>query len=156
MLKVSSYLKVNEEFILASQFTNQVSDPDYIEGAIEIEFCEEILLGLRTWDYIDQLWSYFVNGLVEVAEGKEFKTFLPDQPVQITFKPDIASRRVTVEEQSTEYHNISINYVEFMGTMITEGKAFFSKMSELLPEEQFYKDEYTRLLALEQKFTHLL
>ena len=36
MLKVKSYLKKDNDFIPISEFIDEISDPDYIEGAIEI------------------------------------------------------------------------------------------------------------------------
>ena len=36
MFEVKSYLKQENSFIPVSQFNNEISDSDYIEGAIEI------------------------------------------------------------------------------------------------------------------------
>ena len=36
MFEVKSFLKKNNDFIPISEFTDEISDPNYIEGAIEI------------------------------------------------------------------------------------------------------------------------
>lgn len=85
MLSVKSFLRKNDNFVPVSDFIGGIPDSDYIEGAIEILVQQKGLLTLEDWDYVDQLWCYFVGGLFEVVEGKEFETYLPEQPLKVVF-----------------------------------------------------------------------
>jgi hypothetical protein len=151
MFEVQSFLRANGNFIPVSDFTTEISDTDYIEGAIEIYFCGKGLLTRNHWDYVDQLWAYFVDGLFEVAAGKEFSTYLPDQPIKVTFKPDRHRMRVTLEVVDRDgTRTASVEYNEFIRVMTTQGKAFFNQMAKLVPASRTsYNDIERRLSSLQ-------
>lgn len=48
-----------------------IGDFDYIEGAITIKYYENNILSFKQWDIVDQLWSYFINAIEELVEGKK-------------------------------------------------------------------------------------
>lgn len=152
MLEVRSFLKKKDDFIPVSDFIGTIPDPDYIEGAIEISYQGKKLLNpLEHWDYVDQLWAYFVNGLVEVSQGREFKTYLPDQPVEIVFKPDPSRQQVTIEVEGGASGRASVEYEEFMRVMLKESKAFFHRMTEILSDSDIsYAQELQDLSVLEE------
>ncbi|WP_218080640.1 hypothetical protein [Anthocerotibacter panamensis] len=156
MFTIRSFFKVDDAFIPVSKYFGEFPDPEFIDGAIEIEFDGELMLSCKDWDYIDQLWGYLINGLFTIAEGKKFNTCLPEQVTELSFQPSNDLKQIKFEVMSSEYHKVIINFGEFVRVMIKEGKAFFKKMSELLPEDKIHKDEYTKLLVLEQKLAHLL
>ena len=85
MININSYIKVNEKFIPIQDYDGDLPDPDYIEGAIELTVNGVVLIDKSMWDLVDQLWAYIINGLIDVNEGKEFKTSFPDQPIELTF-----------------------------------------------------------------------
>lgn len=153
MLEVRSFLKKKDDFILVADFVGRILDPHYIEGAIEISYQGKKLLNpLEHWDYVDQLWAYFVNGLGDVSEGREFETYLPDQPVEIAFRPDPSRQRVTIEVEGGASGSASVKYEEFMYVMLREAKAFFHRMNELLPNSHnSYAQELQDLSVLEEK-----
>ena len=152
MLLVKSFLRKNDNFVPVSDFIGGIPDSDYIEGAIEIFVQQKGLLTLEAWDYVDQLWCYFVDGLFEVVEGKEFETYLPDQPLKVVFRPDRYKRRVTIEVGDDETRSASVEYGEFMHMMTEEGIAFFHRLAELVPGSRtFYKEMAQRLSLLEKK-----
>ena len=151
MFEVKSYLKQENSFIPVSQFNNEISDPDYIEGAIEISLHKKKILTLKNWDYVDQLWAYFVNGLIEISRGIEFKTFLPDQPTRVYFKPDSNLKIVSVTVGKDPTNTISVDCEEFMNVMTEEAIRFFKKMNELLPSRYDYELNQLRILEKNYK-----
>lgn len=42
-------------------------------------------MGIKYWDLIDQLWSYFINMLEEYKMFGRAETYFPDMPVKIEF-----------------------------------------------------------------------
>lgn len=151
MFEVKSYLKQKNSFIPISEFNGEISAPDYIEGAIEISSYGKKILTLENWDYVDQLWAYFVDGLLEVSKGTEFKTFLPDQPTRVCLKPDSNLRRVLITVGKNSNNSISVEYKEFMNVMIKEAKSFFEQMNRLLSSRYDY--ELEQLRSLEKSYT---
>jgi hypothetical protein len=150
MFEVQSFLRTDGDFIPVTDFTGEILDPYYIEGAIEIVFQGQELLSFDDSDYVDQLWAYFVKGLHEVAQGKEFSTYFPDHPTQVTFQPDRHCRQVTIEVKSYNTYHASVSYDEFMNTMIAAGKAFYQRMAEIVPESRtFYEDMERQLSSIE-------
>jgi hypothetical protein len=55
MFEVQSFLRTDGDFIPVTDFTGEILDPYYIEGAIEIVFQGQELLSFDDSDYVDQL-----------------------------------------------------------------------------------------------------
>jgi hypothetical protein len=150
MFEVQSFIRKDNNFIQVSEFTGDIPDPDYIDGAIRILCQEQELLSFEDSDYVDQLWAYFVDGLYEIAEWKRFSTHLPDHPTKITFEPNRALKQVSIKVESHDTYSGSVQYSEFMSTMITQGRAFFRQMTKLLPDSRnFYEEMEQRLSSIE-------
>ena len=143
MLKIKSFFRINNTFIPISDFFGTLPDDFYVEGAIEISQNERKILSLKHWDLVDQTWSRFVKGVENVLKGLEFRTFLPDQPLFVSFQPDIISSRVLLQ---VEKESIFIDYDEFITTMIEEATVFFEKMNTLMPSEYDFELERLDLL----------
>ena len=153
MLKVNSYIKDRDSFIPVSTFNGKIFDPRYIEGAIEIKYQNKIILPTEAWDYVDTLWSYFVNGLEEVIIGKQFETYLPDQPIQIIFKPDSSLQNISIEVGEPINKKANVKYDEFITVMLKEAKIFFQHMNILLSNYQVsYAQELEDLRVIEKKY----
>lgn len=151
MFKVKSFFKAKDKFISIQDFDGAIEDPNYIEGAIEISCSEKKILTLEDWDYVDQLWSYFVFGLVDVSEGKEFDTYLPDQPLKVVFKPVNNNQQVFIEVGNPVNLNAYVKYEEFISVMAREARLFFERIIELLPERKSsYLKSLNRLEGLEK------
>lgn len=133
MFEVKSFFKKNNDFIPILEFTDEISDPNYIEGAIEISKWGNKVLSIEDFDYVDQLWCYFARGIKNVSQGKEFKTYLPDQPIEVFFKPDKNLKRVSISVIVDSENCIDVEYDEFLMVMINEAKDFFKHMKKLLP-----------------------
>lgn len=141
MVKVKSFFKKNNDFIPAAEFDDVISDPNYIEGAIEISQWNKKILTIENWDYVDQLWCYFVERIEKVSKGMEFDTYLPDRPLLISFKPNPVSKKVLVTVGKDSGNFISVEHNEFLNVMIKEAKEFFGHMKRLLPN---YKHTYAQ------------
>lgn len=153
MLKVNSYIKDKDNFIPVSIFDGKIFAPRYIEGAIEIKYQNKIILPTEAWDYVDTLWSYFVNGLEEVITGNEFETYFPDQPIQIMFKPDSNLQNISIEVGEPINQKANVKYDEFCCVMLKEAKIFFQRMNILLPNNQVsYSQELEDLRLIEKKY----
>jgi hypothetical protein len=152
MLEVTSFLRVSNDFVPVVEFTGKIADPDYIEGAIELRLDEKCLLDHNDWDYIDQLWAYFADGLVKVAAGEEFSTYFPDQPIEVLFQPDQEFEQVSIQVKSGITVQGSVQYGEFMEVMIRAGRTFFHRMAEIVPDSRdFYTDIEQRLSSIKWK-----
>lgn len=151
MFSVRSFLKKNDEFVHVIDYTGVIEDPDYIEGAIEIQLNDKFLLDCNSWDYVDQLWAYFVDGLVEVANGKEFLTYFPDQPIEVLFQPTQNNKQVNIKIKMNPEITLdgSVQYAEFMEVMTTAARTFFQQMAEIVPSLQdFYKSVNQKLTLI--------
>ena len=66
---------------------NYISDYHYIEGAIIIDYNDEIILGFQQWDLVDQLWTYIIEAIELIIYDKdEAGFFFPDQPIKVQIK----------------------------------------------------------------------
>lgn len=136
MFEVKSFLKKDNKFIPVSEFSDIIPEHNYIEGAIEISKWGNKILSIENWDYVDQLWCYFARGIKNVSQGKEFKTYLPDRPIEVFFKPDLSSKKVDITVIVNSENTISVEYREFLTVMTKEAKEFFKYMKKLLPMSQ--------------------
>lgn len=145
MIKISTYLKRGEEFFPLENFASSLLDEDYIEGAIELSIDGRSLLTRAEWDCIDQLWAYLVAGLASLQAGKPFKTYFPDQPIELAFSPDARSGRVKVQVTINRNRNrvdVFTSLPVFIKELARAARFFFEQMQELLP-----KPTYARLLS---------
>lgn len=137
MIRVASYLLIDEQFVLVEDFNGQIPDPDYIDGAIELNINGVDVLTKEMYDYVDQLWSYIAQGLVEIEKTGTWETLFPDQPTELSFHADEKRRRVRIEATPSKGRVVaSADYDEFMLEMSKAGQLFFSRMMELVPENK--------------------
>lgn len=97
MIRVESYLKVGNDFVPIAEFKGRVKDPEYVEGAIEVEIDGVKVLTLELWDDINWLWPYIANSLEELATEQTASTSFPDQPIELIFRTDNRRQRIVVE-----------------------------------------------------------
>lgn len=138
MLKINSYIKADDFFYEIGDFSGHIKDVDYVEGALHISVNGIDLLTTDEWDYIDQLWAYMVDGMLEVNKGNSFEFYFPDQPIQVSFLLQ-GREKVLVTVFVNEKKSALISLVEFNQCFKKSAQDFFRKMIELLPE---HKDTY--------------
>jgi hypothetical protein len=138
MIEISTYLKRGEDFIPLEKFACPLPDEDYVEGAIELSIDGRSLLTRAEWDCIDQLWAYLVDGLVSLQDGKPFKTYFPDQPIEMAFTPDARSGRVMVQVTINRNRvDVSTSLPVFITELARAARRFFEQMQGLLPKATY-------------------
>lgn len=148
MFQIHTSFRVNGAFIPFNEFTGEIEDANYIEGAIEMSSGAVSLITTAEWDYVDQLWGYFATGLQQVVGGQPFSTYFPDQPIEVRFIPT-AQSQVEVTVKVDTLRAASIDSGEFVRVMAAEGHAFFTHLADLLPENVgSYAPLIARLAAL--------
>lgn len=86
MMKVDSFIKCGGKFVNVVEFNEVLKDADYIEGAMVLTINYVEIIDTSMWDYIDQLWIYFLNGVIELNSGNDVVFSFPDQPIKVTMK----------------------------------------------------------------------
>lgn len=126
MITAKTYIKIKKKFVEFHDFNGKVQDPDYIEGAIELAVNGFTIIDRSMWDYVDQLWAYLTEGVVCVARGEDFKTFFPDQPIEMSFatQGDDVIMAVTVHETV----RVVIDRSEFISEMKNFAIDFFEDL----------------------------
>lgn len=89
MVTVETYIKHMNCFIKIEPNTDIefITDVCYLEGAIVIKYYTQEIMGLKQWDLISHLWSYFIDAIDELIKGKWETSFLfPDQPLNVILR----------------------------------------------------------------------
>jgi len=149
MINAESFLYIDKKFISIKEFNGVLPDWDYIDGAIRLEINGQEIISLEMWDLIDQLWSYLINGIIEIEEGKkEFSATFPDQPLPFSYKVNGPFIKITVDENKT-----AVNYKEFVSAIVYYSKEFFKELLRIEPslcnKNQYYLEH---LDLLEKKY----
>lgn len=140
MIEVRSYLKSGAEFVDVERFDGNIKDSDYIDGALVLNVNGVELVNVKMWDLIDQLWVYLVDGLELVSRGKEFKTYFPDQPIELCVQPVSDSLVLVSVKIRSLVNQALVSREEFISALASEAQRFFTAMGRLVPHEQrFYE-----------------
>jgi hypothetical protein len=83
---IETYFRIDSDFVPMTQFTGELPDNNYIEGAIVWRVGGRDIFKLQHWDLIDQLWVYIVDGLNRLEKGEDYDVFFPDQPLRLRFE----------------------------------------------------------------------
>lgn len=137
MIRVQNFLLIDKEFVSLDDFRGNIPDPNYIEGAVCLDVNGTQVLTLEMWDLIDQLWAYVVQGLEEIQQQNAWRTYFPDQPLELSFKTDARRQIITIEvNPDTGSIKASAQYDEFFSLMGDEARNFFLKMKQIAPANQ--------------------
>ncbi|MCK4823661.1 hypothetical protein KA005_48360 [bacterium] len=132
-MRVETFLRVDGEFISISECHQAVRNEYYIEGAIEITIQKNKILSREHWDYVDQLWSYLLKGISAISEGHSFSTYLPDQPVEVSFKLlDTDKVEVQVQDNKTSTASV-VQRNLFLKVMLEACRDFFLQLPKVAP-----------------------
>lgn len=126
MIQISTYLKIEDNFIKIDNYNGLLKNTFYIEGAIELSIYNIKIIDIGMWDCVDQLWSYLVEGLVKINENQEFKTNFPDQPIEIKFQP--INDNVLITITANEPQKAFIKKDLLIKTMALHAQEFFNKL----------------------------
>jgi hypothetical protein len=129
MIDIHSLMKVADNLVPIEEFEGPIPDEDYIEGAIELTVDHKPILRREMIDYVDQLWSYLVNGLGEVVAGREFSTGYPDMPIDIVLQPQGDHVRIALSSKSRKWDAAaSVTLNELLDAMVPAGILFFERL----------------------------
>lgn len=95
MVTVETYIKHRNCFIKIEPDTDIefITDVCYLEGAIVIKYYTQEIMGLKQYDLINHLWSYFIDAIDELIEGKRETSFwFPDQPLNVILRNEKNNR----------------------------------------------------------------
>ncbi|AXW98434.2 hypothetical protein [Cronobacter sakazakii] len=137
-ISIKSYVKCGEDYIDFFDFTGPVKDPDYIDGALELSVNGVNLIDKSMYDYIDDLWSYLAEGLSIVSKGQTFKTYFPDQPIEVNLVP--VKNIILVSVNCHSEVKVSVNKDDFLIAMAEHAKKFFEHLKLILPSSDKSSD----------------
>ncbi len=146
MFEIKSLIKANNEFIEIDQFSGELDDSEYIEGALMLTYNYAPLIGLAEADLIDQLWAYILDGIGCILDGKAFSTCFPDQPIELNFTPS-GSDQFEFEIMVNKSKKTKFDIREFSEPMLKEAEKFFSRLN-LLVDGDVYSHELTEITRL--------
>lgn len=145
-LKITSFFRQDGKFIPIDEFSGQISDKNYIEGAISVTLDGTELLDISLWDYIDQLWAYLVDGICAVAAGESYSCYFPDQPIRIEFEI-IGGDQVKIFVGAGGGRTGVVRREEFVSIFGKAAMRFFLRMTTLVPEDTITFKEYIAQLS---------
>ena len=133
MIAIQTFLRnADGGFMLVEHCSESPSDPDYIEGAIELIVDDVEIIGKSQWDYVDQLWSYIVSMAEKLKGDNRADTYFPDQPILLALQKERG--RVVVSAKVREgIRRASVDEDELMDALRSAGRIFFEKLSEMVP-----------------------
>ncbi|AVJ18249.1 MULTISPECIES: hypothetical protein [Serratia] len=150
MIEVKSYIKSKEDYINILEFSGEIKDCNYIEGALELTINNVNLINLEMWDYIDQLWAYLSEGLDAISKNNEFNTYFPDQPIEVKLKP--INDNVLISVKCNSKVTTLTNKNEFVSAMSKHALDFFERLSTIKGiEKDHYKYEIENLRKIHNK-----
>lgn len=147
-IHISTFLRLHTGALVPiADHSKCVDDEDYIEGALEIQVNKKIVIPRKYWDYIDQLWSYFVNALIGIHEGQDsFEISYPDQPIIICITRLSGKSAKILFKGGLDKIEEEVDWELLVESIIISGLSFFEKMKELNPgKAEVYQCEINRL-----------
>jgi hypothetical protein len=148
MIHIESYLGAPDSgFVPIGEAVSAPQDREYIYGAVELSVNGITVLDQQLWDLVDQLWAYITNVMEEFSCTGRGSTYFPDQPISLSLQR--AGRRkvtISVEAVNLPRRSATTHIHELFEALCRQGEAFFSKMSELIPEDRALNDHALRRL----------
>ena len=133
--KRPSFYLINIENLNEINKIKKNIDLDYIGGAIEIQYQNQMILKIDLADLIDQLWDYILNIIEDMLKFKRGTTGFPDQPTDMTIE-DIGPNKVLFSIDAWEKKTWCLPKKEFLNALLDGGEHFFFQMMIILPSEQ--------------------
>lgn len=133
MIEVESLLRLGDVLVPIGEVRRYEGHLNYIEGVLLIRVDGVDLIDRRQWDYIDQLWSYLLEGFRVVTEERSiFRCKFPDEPVPVTMqflKPNRILLRIGERSAVAQL-------TEFGEAFIAAAEHFCSELARLAGESE--------------------
>ena len=106
--------------------TNDLSY-NYLEGSILLTYNGQEYLGLKDWDLIEQLWSYFITAIKDLKQEDKVTFRFPDCPFVISIEKKNNSRLIVF------FHDrrMNIDLIEFISNMLNAAELFYENLKQL-------------------------
>ena len=131
MITIETYILHDNDFVKVAPDTDIhfITDTFYIEGAIVIKVFGQEVLGLRHWDLVDQLWSYFIDAVEELLNGRQEAGFLfPDQPLSVELRVEKKNRdRLLINIGGKKY---AVDKREFLSKLLSAAEIFYGFLGQ--------------------------
>lgn len=147
--EVRSFLQNGEgDFIPVEDWAGPIDDEDYIEGAIELSIGGRQLMDTSMFDYVDQLWAYIAEMLVQLETESVVRTHFPDQPIEFSIERT-PPRGVIVSLDTGTRGSRSSAWADeeaFTTALREAGTSFFTHMQRIVPSRtELYGAEIEKL-----------
>ncbi|MBV4504915.1 hypothetical protein HU751_008630 [Pseudomonas sp. BW13M1] len=128
---IETYVKTGERFADFFEYEGGFNGQASIEGALVLTIDGTALIDRSMFDYVDDLWSYLSEGLLQVSEGKSFSCFFPDQPIEVKLTPSNGRLQVSVTCHSEV--SVAVDKDEFVRVMSEHARKFFTWLQAIEP-----------------------
>lgn len=99
----------------------------YLDGAICLQYYDQVLMDFRYWDSIDMLWASILDLVDDVLQKGEGREYFPDQPVKLGLKPAHKNWLIfSIEDSRTSRFLLPRN--EFLLALVQGAEQFFNVM----------------------------
>lgn len=143
---VSSYTYESKDGRACDIFSqNVLIDDEYaICGYVVLCIKNKTICNEEEWDYIDVLWSYWLDGLSNLINGENTKGSFPDQTLQWSFK-HINSKKLNISIGKKE---IDIDKKEFLLAMTKHALSFFKRVQSLTHARYNYDSDIRKAKSI--------
>jgi hypothetical protein len=147
MIEILTYLRQGTEFVPIDEFEGDIVDHRHVEGAIELSVHGSLVLDRRLSDYVDQLWAYIANVAYDFAKEGGGTTYFPDQPVSFSLRRADEREVDVIVEWADQRRQSRARSAELLRALSEHGRAFFDRMSVLVPQNAGSYEVATRMLS---------
>ncbi|WP_303637855.1 hypothetical protein [Stenotrophomonas tuberculopleuritidis] len=128
---VETHVKTGERFTDFFDYQGGFNSQASIEGALVLTIDGIPLIDKSMYDYVDDLWSYLSEGLLQVSEGRSFSCFFPDQPIEVKLTP--GKDRLQVSVTCHGEVSVAVDRDEFVCVMSEHARRFFTRLQAIEP-----------------------
>lgn len=91
-VQATTFLKDGDQLVPAEAFDGPIQDPHHILGSLELIVEDRTVIARDLVDDVNHLWAYLSEGLARLTKGRAWRTYLPDQPIELILQPVGASQ----------------------------------------------------------------
>lgn len=143
-----STLMRGQDGCLSDYATGVVRDHHYLEGAILLDCHGVRILDERMVDLVDQLWAYLIAGCEELQRGRDFATYFPDQPLELTIRHVGGRGELLITTSVDAAKKAVVQQDEFFAGVSTQGRAYLSWLERNAPGGSEYRSLVERAARL--------
>ena len=148
MIEIETFLRDSSgDFVHLDSCRVPPPDAEYIEGALQVSVGGQEVLGLREWDYVDQIWCYIAEMVTQWRSAGCADSYFPDGPIRISFREVPGGRVVVSVDIGAKTREVQVSSADWLNAVREAGVRFFEKMSALVPDNaEAYEEARRKLL----------